>query len=324
MAAPIAAAGSGSAGQQLANSAMSGAAGSFGGAVGGTVMNWLDEALFGKKRRRQQIEQQQKLTNIQIAANKELADYGMGISKEMFEHTGYAAQRRQMEEAGLNPALMYGQAGAGGSTMAIGAGNASGSQASDEMAQKQAATQMQGMALQGAMIASQIEVNKAQANKLNADAALSGAKTKTEDQIRDILTENMKQGGMAQWYANLENEMKRNPPMKENETMIFRNETYNVYTGFQKTSYWNQEVTNGLLKSAAEINNISMNTLLVDKKVEGYWQELANATKEADAAEMQAAAAKLSAQFNAGELQNAKFWIQMSTEVIKALGSIIK
>ena len=220
MAAPIAAAGSGSAGQQLANSAMSGAAGSFGGAVGGTVMNWLDEALFGKKRRRQQIKQQQKLTDIQIAANKELADYGMGISKEMFEHTGYAAQRRQMEEAGLNPALMYGQAGAGGSTMAIGAGNASGSQASDEMAQKQAATQMQGMALQGAMIASQIEVNKAQANKLNADAALSGAKTKTEDQIRDILTENMKQGGMAQWYANLENEMKRNPPMKENETMI--------------------------------------------------------------------------------------------------------
>ena len=126
----------------------------------------------------------------------------MGISKEMFEHTGYATQRRQMEEAGLNPALMYGQAGAGGSTMAIGAGNASGSQASDEMAQKQAAIQMQGMGLQGAMIASQIEVNKAQANKLNADAGLSGAQTKTEEEKRGILIENMKQEGVAQWYSN--------------------------------------------------------------------------------------------------------------------------
>lgn len=324
MGAPIVPTGGGSAGQDLANSAMGGAASSFGGAVGGMAMNWLDEALFRKKRRKQQIEQQKKLTDIQIDANKQLADYGMGISKEMFEHTGYAAQRRQMEEAGLNPALMYGQAGAGGSTMAVGAGNASGSQSSDEMAQKQAATQMQGMGLQSAMLASQIKVNEAQANKLNADAELSGAKTKTEEQTRNILTENMKQGGMAQWFANLESEVKRNPPLKENENIMFRNDTYDVYTGFQKTSYWNQEVTNGLLKSAAEINNISMNTLLVDKKVEGYWQELANATKEANAAEMQAAAAKLSAQFNAGELQNAKFWIQMSTEVIKALGSIIK
>lgn len=309
---------------QLANSAMSGAASSLGGAIGGMGMNWIDEALFGKKRRKQQIEQQQKLTDIQIDANKQLADYGMGISKEMFEHTGYAAQRRQMEEAGLNPALMYGQAGAGGSTMAIGAGNASGSQASDEMDQKQAATQMQGMGLQSAMLASQIKVNEAQANKLNAEAELSTAQTKTENEKRTILVENMKQEGVSQWYANLENEMKRNPPLKENEVMMFRNESYDVYTGFRKTSYWNQELTNGLLKSAAEINNIDMSTLLVDKKVEGYWQELANATKEADAAEMQAAAAKLSAQFNAGELQNAKFWIQMSTEVIKALGSIIR
>ena len=35
---------------QLANSAMSGAASSLGGAIGGMGMNWIDEALFGKKR----------------------------------------------------------------------------------------------------------------------------------------------------------------------------------------------------------------------------------------------------------------------------------
>ena len=289
----------------------------------GMGMNWVDEALFGNKRRKKQLEQQQKLTDIQTNANKQLADYGMGISKEMFEATGYAAQRRQMEEAGLSPGLMYGHAEQGGSTASASAGSAGSGTASDEMARKQAATQAQGMALQNAMTMSQIEVNKAQANKLNADAGLSGAQTKTEDEKRTILVENLKQQGVAQWYANLENEMKRNPPVSENEAMMFRNEKFDVYTGFQGTSYWTQEITNGLLKSAAEINNISMNTLLADKKVAGYWQELANETKKADAAGMQAAAAKLSAEFNSGELQNAKFWIQMSTEIIKALASII-
>ena len=56
---------------------------STGGAVVGQAMNWVDEALFGNKRRKQQIEQQEKLTDIQVQANKELADYGMGISKEI-------------------------------------------------------------------------------------------------------------------------------------------------------------------------------------------------------------------------------------------------
>ena len=289
----------------------------------GMGMNWIDDALFGQKRRNDQLKQQQKLTDIQTNANKELADYGMGISKEMFEATGYAAQRRQMEEAGLSAGLMYGYAGQGGSTTSASAGSAGAGSASDEMARKQAATQTQGMALQNAMTMSQIEVNKAQANKLNADAGLSGAQTKTEDEKRTILIENLKQQGVSQWYANLENEIKRNPPIKENESIMFRNEKYDVYTGFQGTSYWTQEVTNGLLKSAAEINNISANTLLTDKKIGGYWQELVNETKKADAAGMQAAAAKLSAEFNAGELQNLKFWIQMSTEVIKALASII-
>lgn len=124
----------------------------------------------GNRKRRKQIEQQQKLTDIQIAANKELADYGMGISKEMFEATGYAAQKRQMEEAGLNPALMYGHAGEGGSTLSAGAGTASGSQASDEASMKMARTQAKGMALQLAKLKSEIDINKASAKKLDAEA----------------------------------------------------------------------------------------------------------------------------------------------------------
>ena len=53
-------------------------------------------------------------------------------NKDMFDYTGFQAQVAQMKAAGLNPALMYGSAGGGGSTqggagMAGGAGAGSGS-----------------------------------------------------------------------------------------------------------------------------------------------------------------------------------------------------
>lgn len=141
---------------------------SAGGNLLGQGMGLLD--IGGNRLRNKQIEQQQKLTNMQIDANKQLAEFGMGISKEMFEATGYEAQREQMERAGLNPALMYGHAGAGGSTSSAGAGVASGGQASDEASMKMAQIQQQGMALQLSKLGSEIAINKAQAKKLDAEA----------------------------------------------------------------------------------------------------------------------------------------------------------
>ena len=47
---------------------------------------------------------------------KEMADINQQHNKDMFDYTGYQAQVAQMKAAGLNPALMYGSAGGGGST----------------------------------------------------------------------------------------------------------------------------------------------------------------------------------------------------------------
>lgn len=174
------------------------------GLVGG-VVDALD--IGGNRKRRKQIEQQQKLTDIQVGANKELADYGMGISKEMFEHTGYGAQRRQMEEAGLNPALMYGHAGEGGSTMGAGAGSAGGGQASDEASQKMASTQARGMALQLAKLQSEVEINKAQARNLNVAAdKTEGVDTElTKANIADI-TQSIKNKEVQEVGQKLQND----------------------------------------------------------------------------------------------------------------------
>lgn len=160
-------------GQQMAASAASGAAAS----AGGEVMSWAGELLFGNRRRKKQIEQQKKLTDIQVEANKELARHGFALQKEMFEATGYGAQRRQMEEAGLNPALMYGNAGAGGQLGAGQTGNTSTGQASDEASMMNAITNKLAMGLQLSMQKAQIKNIEADTKQKEAEAE----KTSTVD-----------------------------------------------------------------------------------------------------------------------------------------------
>ena len=287
-----------------------------------SLMEFFD--FGGNRRRKKQIEQQQKLTDIQVEAQKELADYGMGISKEMFEATGYGAQRRQMEEAGLNPALMYGHAGAGGSTMSASAGNVSGGYASDEAALKQAQIAQQGMALQLAKLRSEIDLNKAAAEEKRSNAGLLGEKKTTEINQREVLIEKLRQEGIAQWFENLENDVKRSGPLQDGEMRLFRNAKLDVSTAFQKVSLWNQEVTTAIAKTMAEIGYTEAQELLTNKKAEGYWQELLNATKQADAEAVKAAAIKLSTEWETGEYTNWRTWADLGVKAINTVAGAIK
>lgn len=93
-------------------------------------------------------------------------------SLRMFQATGYGAKVRQLKEAGLNPALIYGMGGAGGGTT----GNISAPQVSQGSAPNVAAatankTAATGMALQLAKLQSEIKVNEsvAEVNKAEAE-----------------------------------------------------------------------------------------------------------------------------------------------------------
>lgn len=293
-----------------------------GAGMAGNAMGFLD--IGGNRMRRKQIEQQQKLTNIQVDANKELANHGMGISKEMFDYTGYGAQRKQMEEAGLNPALMYGHAGAGGSTTSASAGSAGGGQASDEASLKQAQMAQQGMMLQLAKLGSEIAVNKATAKEKEANAELTSEKKTTEVNQRDILIEKLRQEGVAQWFENLENDVKRGGVLQDGEVRLFRNAGLDVSTAFQKTSLWNQEVTTAIAKTMAEIGNTEAQELLTNKRAEGYWQELLNATKQANADAVRAAALKLSTEWETGEFTNWRTWADLGIKAVNTVANVIK
>ena len=66
---------------------------------------------YNERIRKDQLKQQQALTDIQTNANKNLADYSNDIQRKMYDYTYNkntpGELMKQYKEAGLNPAMMY-------------------------------------------------------------------------------------------------------------------------------------------------------------------------------------------------------------------------
>lgn len=133
----------------------------------GTAAGSIFGSLMGNKMQQDQFGNQLTLMKKQHEYNEASANAAQARAYEMWEKTNYAAQIEQMKKANLSPALMYGQAGAGGGTVsgAQGQGTSQPTDRSIEMKLKG-----QEMGLQLANLASQIKLNESQANKNNAEA----------------------------------------------------------------------------------------------------------------------------------------------------------
>ena len=155
---------------------------------------------------RRQQEQQKKLNAIAFDAHKQQAQFNQGMALDMWNKTGYGAQRKQLEDAGLNVGLMYGSAGQGGTTQGAGA-NAGAPQAAGSKGEWGMGMQL-GMQMK--MQEAQIKVAESQANLNNTQASkLGGAdtdKTKAETQNLAAQTDNVKLKNIYQQY---ENEMRK-------------------------------------------------------------------------------------------------------------------
>jgi hypothetical protein len=145
------------------------------GQVAGAGLGLLLEGHEDKR----QINQQQKLQDMQIAGQQQMGKYNEQLQEQLWNATSYQAQKKQLEAAGLNPALMYGQGGGGGVTANLAAGNVTAGQAPHGTGQEPIQTAGLGMqmATQTALIQSQIEVNKSIANKNNTDATNTAGPT---------------------------------------------------------------------------------------------------------------------------------------------------
>jgi hypothetical protein len=140
-----------------------------------TAMGIAAGRVMEKHNDTRQINQQQKLQNMQIQGEKEMADYNLQNQLKMWQNTGYEAQRKQMEEAGINPALMYGMGGGGGQTASVAPGNVSGADAPKGGGESLA---MVGMGLQMQLLKAQKDVLETQAEKNRAEAtSVAGVQT---------------------------------------------------------------------------------------------------------------------------------------------------
>ncbi|UYL88439.1 DNA pilot protein [Microvirus sp.] len=132
----------------------------------GTASNAIGGAMSAKDAKRQHQYDLEKMAT-QHGYNIESQKLGQQFNKEMWDYTNYENQKKHLEAAGLNPALLYGMSGGGGATAAGAQGMGAGIASGHEMGIKQ---QGRGMGLQAAAIASQIDLNNSQAEKNRADA----------------------------------------------------------------------------------------------------------------------------------------------------------
>lgn len=287
-----------------------------GGAIVGYGLSLLDNALFGEKRRRQQLEQQQKLTDIGTRQSLTLMDAQRQNELQMWKDTNYSAQMEQLRQAGLNPAMIYAQGGGEGVTGSFStSGNQTGRAATDAE-QKQMDIAQQGMGLQMAMMKAQIKNINADTQEKQAAAELSQAKSTTENKQRDIFIENLRQQGISDWLENLRTDIENKGLPADNEMYLERSAVYNTSTAFQKTGAWSQSVTNALANTLADTGSKEAQALLANEKAKIMWEELINHQKDADSRAAQAAAIKLAAEWSTGEYTNWKTWVDLGKDAI--------
>lgn len=147
------------------------------GAIGGAL-----GLILQKHNDQRQINQQQKLNNMQLQSNEAMTDYNYAKQLNMWKATSYPAQMEQMKAAGLNPALMYGQGGGGGTTTGSGSGG-SVSAPSAPQGGREILDISQNMMQQ--------QMLRAQIDNINADTKQKQAETPTTGNTADIKNANI-------------------------------------------------------------------------------------------------------------------------------------
>lgn len=175
--------------------------GIFGDIAGAAGMAVNALGIGAKAQDRRQREQQQHLTDQQVKANKELADYSQGLQMKMWNETNYEAQKKHMEAAGLNPGLMYGMSGGGGTTTGgASAGSASGGQAANSAATQQAQTQMGMQLAQLGLMQAQTEKTKAEAEEIRGTKIPKGQAETAGVEFQNEVNKMIGAGEMAENY----------------------------------------------------------------------------------------------------------------------------
>lgn len=132
--------------------------------------------ILEKHQDQRQLNQQEKLGQQQLKFNMSQMDYQNKLAYDLWQKTNYPGQVKQLEKAGLNPGLLYGLSGGGGSTTGSTGGNVNTPNA------PAGGNEILGLQLMGAqkrLLEAQAKKTEAEANKtagIDTDIAVTQAK----------------------------------------------------------------------------------------------------------------------------------------------------
>lgn len=126
------------------------------------------QGIFNGMSMKRRYKYAKKMADYEQGLQKDLNLYNQGLALDTWNQTNVEAQRKHMENAGLNVGLMYGMGGGGGATTQSGAGGNAGNMTMPE-------SMGEGMAIMNGLSAAaqqaNIELTKAQKENIEADTA---------------------------------------------------------------------------------------------------------------------------------------------------------
>lgn len=291
-------------------------------AVGNAYKNitnwWRDWKIkAGTDERTNALEDQRSLMEAQLGYNKQAAEHSQELQKQMVDYTSPEMQVQRFKDAGLNPAMVYGMGGGGGTTTGSAATAGVGNGNTDVGNRRMAKLQGLGMAMQMAKMRSEIKVNESVAEANKATAIKNVQEARTTNDSRAGIVEKLKQEGVDKYLQNLKNQwLITGHDNSETGRVNFQQGGWGYSQTVGKNAFVRQEAVAMILKAEAEAGNSQAQSILNNKKAEGYATELANAIMHAESDEVRAAAAKLEAEFRTGDTIN---WKNMGEAIVKIL-----
>ena len=290
----------------------------------GLVTGGIGQAIGQRK----QFSNEKELMGLQAQYNKEAAAYSQQLQKEMWDYTNYENQVKHLKKAGLNPALLYGMGGGGGSTagsaQAAGVGNPG--------------TTAVGMGLEAAQLFSNIRLTNAEASKSEAEAAKTrGVDTELTKAQTALATFNAtlvdKKGKLTD--EQLETQKQLTSKYMQEVRILMTKADVAEETKETEIQTIAQNLDNmiwdGLLKTA-KYELTESQTKYIDELRETVWYNAITYRRTADAAKEQAHAAiqrvkaeakKWTKELDQKDEQILQDWLFNTTDKILELGDII-
>ena len=237
--------------------------------IGSTLLSMIT----GHNAQRRQHRDTKELMGIQHMNQRNLNQMGHDLQMDMWNKTNYKAQVKHMLEAGLNPALMYGSAGQGGTTGSQGGGSASMGQA-QQMKMMDMQNLMMGAELK--KIKSEANLNDANANAINGykkeesgsivsrnEAMARGANAKAllDEELGDAISKNKKKyidGLIGEWEQNATDAQLKDITLKMSKNGIHSKE---IATVLGTLTGWDLTEKGAMKKKVGLLPDVLMNQL---------------------------------------------------------------